>query len=90
MTVNRLISVQPTVFLLRFRPLLAVVLAFCLTFFTTACSGGSDTVKRAGYNVTYDDIRNTGKANDCPTISETSRGSIPPVSYTHLTLPTTR
>ena len=77
MTVNRLISVQPTVFLMRIRPLLAVVLAFCLTFFTTACSGGSDTVKRAGSNVTYDDIRNTGKANDCPTISETSRGSIP-------------
>ncbi len=34
---------------MRFRPLLAVVLAFCLTFFTTACSGGSDTVKRAGF-----------------------------------------
>ena len=63
---------------MRFRPLLALVLAFCLTF-VTACSGGAKAVERS--NVTYDDIRNTGKANDCPTLSES-------VSYTHLTLPT--
>ena len=45
------------------RPLLALVLAFCLTV-VTACSGGADAVERS--NITYDDIRNTGKANDCP------------------------
>ena len=39
---------------MRFRPLLALVLAFCLTF-VTACSGGSEAVERG--NVTYDDIR---------------------------------
>ncbi|BEV35640.1 photosystem II manganese-stabilizing polypeptide [Synechococcus sp. M16CYN] len=27
--------------------------------------------------MTYDDIRNTGKANDCPTIGDSARGSIP-------------
>ena len=58
---------------MRFRPLLALVLAFCLTF-VTACSGGAEAVERS--NVTYDDIRNTGKANDCPTLSESARGSI--------------
>ncbi|MEC8733223.1 MAG: Photosystem II manganese-stabilizing polypeptide, partial [Cyanobacteriota bacterium] len=52
---------------MRSRPLLAVVLALCLAFFTTACSGDSDAVQRGGSNVTYDDIHNTGKANDCPT-----------------------
>ena len=58
---------------MRFRPLLALVLAFCLTV-VTACSGGAQAVERS--NVTYDDIRNTGKANDCPTLSDSSRGSI--------------
>ena len=61
---------------MRIRSLLAVVLALCLTFFTTACSGGND-ANRGGSNVTYDDIRNTGKANDCPTIGDSARGSIP-------------
>ena len=61
---------------MRFRPLLAIVLALCLSL-VTACSGGSEAVQRAGTNVTYDDIRNTGKANDCPTIAESARGSIP-------------
>ena len=42
------------------RPLLALVLAFCLTV-VTACSGGADAVERS--NITYDDIRNTGIAN---------------------------
>ena len=48
---------------MRFRPLLALVLAFCLTV-VTACSGGAQADERS--NVTYDDIRNTGKANDRP------------------------
>ena len=58
---------------MRFRPLLALVLAFCLTF-VTACSGGSEAVERGNY--TYEDIVNTGKANDCPTLSDSARGSI--------------
>ena len=59
---------------MRIRPLLALVLAFCLTF-VTACSGDAQAVDRS--NITYDDIRNTGKANDCPTLDDSARGSIP-------------
>ena len=58
---------------MRIRPLLAIVLALCLTV-VTACSGGAEAIDRS--NVTYDDIRNTGKANDCPTLPEAARGSI--------------
>ena len=59
---------------MRFRPLLAIVLALCLTL-VTACSGGAKAVDRA--NLTYDDIHNTGLANDCPTLPDSARGSIP-------------
>ncbi|MFZ9749974.1 MAG: photosystem II manganese-stabilizing polypeptide, partial [Vulcanococcus sp.] len=59
---------------MRFRPLLALVLALCLTL-VTACSGGAKAVDRA--NLTYDDIHNTGLANDCPTLPDSARGSIP-------------
>ena len=58
---------------MRFRPLLAVVLALCLTL-VTACSGGAKAVDRA--NLTYADIHNTGLANDCPTLPDSARGSI--------------
>jgi photosystem II oxygen-evolving enhancer protein 1 len=58
---------------MRFRPLLALVLALCLTL-VTACSGGAEAKDRA--SLTYDDIHNTGLANDCPTLPESARGSI--------------
>ena len=58
---------------MRFRPLLALALALCLTL-VTACSGGAKAVDRA--SLTYDDIHNTGLANDCPTLPESARGSI--------------
>ena len=58
---------------MRFRPLLAVVLALCLTL-VTACSGGAKAVDRA--NLTYDDIHNTGLANNCPTLPDSARGAI--------------
>jgi photosystem II oxygen-evolving enhancer protein 1 len=59
---------------MRFRPLLALVLAMCLTL-VTACSGGARAVDRS--NLTYEDIVNTGRANDCPTLPDTARGTIP-------------
>lgn len=59
---------------MRFRPLLALALALCLTL-VTACSGGAKAVDRA--NLTYEDIHNTGLANDCPTLPDSARGSIP-------------
>jgi photosystem II oxygen-evolving enhancer protein 1 len=58
---------------MRFRPLLALVLALCLTL-VTACSGGAKAVDRS--QLTYDDIHNTGLANDCPTLPDSARGSI--------------
>ena len=58
---------------MRIRPLLAIVLAFCLTV-VTACSGGSGAVDRS--SLTYDDIVNTGQANSCADLPDTSRGSI--------------
>lgn len=66
---------------MRFRPLLALVLALCLTL-VTACSGGAQALDRS--STTYDDIVNTGKANDCPTLPDSARGSIaldPSASY---------
>ena len=59
---------------MRFRPLLALMLALCLTL-VTACSGGAKAVDRA--NITYDDILNTGRANACPTLPDSARGTIP-------------
>ena len=58
---------------MRFRPLLALVLALCLTL-VTACSGGDKALDRS--NTTYDDIVNTGRANDCPTLPDSARGTI--------------
>jgi photosystem II oxygen-evolving enhancer protein 1 len=58
---------------MRFRPLLALVLALCLTL-VTACSGGAQAKDRA--ELTYDEIHNTGLANDCPTLPDSARGSI--------------
>jgi photosystem II oxygen-evolving enhancer protein 1 len=57
-----------------FRPLLALVLALCLTL-VTACSGGAKATDRA--SLTYDDIHNTGLANNCPTLPDSARGSVP-------------
>ncbi|MFQ6539630.1 MULTISPECIES: photosystem II manganese-stabilizing polypeptide [Aphanothece] len=58
---------------MRFRPLLALALALCLTL-VTACSGGAKAGDRS--SLTYDDIHNTGLANDCPTLPDSARGSI--------------
>jgi photosystem II oxygen-evolving enhancer protein 1 len=58
---------------MRYRALIVTFLALCLSVLT-ACSDAPALGKEA---LTYDDIRNTGLANSCPQIEETSRGSIP-------------
>ncbi|MEL7315853.1 MAG: photosystem II manganese-stabilizing polypeptide [Cyanobacteria bacterium J06559_3] len=58
---------------MRYRALIVAFLAVCLGFLT-ACSEGP--VATADAPLTYDQIRNTGLANSCPQLSETSRGSI--------------
>ena len=59
---------------MRYRALIAAFLALCLGVIT-ACSESPKNISRD--QLTYDDILNTGLANTCPQISETSRGSIP-------------
>lgn len=58
---------------MRYRALIVSFLALCLGLLT-ACSDSSDLDRN---NITYDRILNTGLANVCPTISTTTRGSIP-------------
>ena len=58
---------------MRYRALIVAFLALCLGFLT-ACSEGP--VATADVPLTYDQIRNTGLANKCPQLSETSRGTI--------------
>jgi photosystem II oxygen-evolving enhancer protein 1 len=58
---------------MKFRGLVAALLAICIGLLT-ACS---DAPVSATTVLTYDDIRGTGLANNCPVIDETSRGSIP-------------
>jgi len=59
---------------MRYRAVIAAFLALCLGVLT-ACSDSPTNISRE--QLTYDDILNTGLANTCPQISETSRGSIP-------------
>ena len=59
---------------MRYRALVVAFLALCLGVLT-ACSNNPNNISRD--QLTYDDILNTGLANTCPQISETSRGSIP-------------
>jgi photosystem II oxygen-evolving enhancer protein 1 len=60
---------------MKFRTLLVAFLAICFGFLT-ACSDSSVKAFESG-KYTYDDILNTGLANNCPQISEFTRGSIP-------------
>ncbi len=57
---------------MRYRALIATLLAFCLSVFITACSDAPATKE----GLTYEEVRNTGLANSCPTIEATARGSI--------------
>ena len=59
---------------MRYRALIVAFLALCLGVLT-ACSEGPASATNAP--LTYDQIRGTGLANNCPTLSETTRGSIP-------------
>jgi photosystem II oxygen-evolving enhancer protein 1 len=58
---------------MKFRGLVAALLAICIGLLT-ACS---DAPVSATTVLTYEDIRGTGLANNCPVIDDTSRGSIP-------------
>lgn len=57
---------------MKFRGLVAALLAICIGLLT-ACS---DAPVSATTVLTYDDIRGTGLANNCPTVDDTSRSEI--------------
>jgi photosystem II oxygen-evolving enhancer protein 1 len=59
---------------MRYRAFIVAFLAFCLGVLT-ACSEGPASATNAP--LTYDQIKGTGLANNCPTLAETTRGSIP-------------
>ena len=59
---------------MRYRAFITAILAFCLIAIA-ACS--ETPIASSTKPLTYDDIRNTGLANNCPQLAETSRGSIP-------------
>ncbi|MBD1807908.1 photosystem II manganese-stabilizing polypeptide [Microcoleus sp. FACHB-SPT15] len=60
---------------MRYRAFIVAFLALCLGVLT-ACSDGSANATSTE-KLTYDQIRNTGLANNCPQLAETTRGSIP-------------
>ena len=59
---------------MRYRAFIVAFLALCLGVLT-ACSEGP--ANATDVPLTYDQIRNTGLANNCPQLAETTRGSIP-------------
>lgn len=59
---------------MRFRPLIVAFLLVCLGFVTVS-RPASAVVPRS--TLTYNEIRNTGLANVCPTLGESARGSFP-------------
>jgi photosystem II oxygen-evolving enhancer protein 1 len=60
---------------MRYRAFIVAFLALCLGVLT-ACSDGPANATSPG-KLTYDQIRNTGLANNCPQLAETTRGAIP-------------
>ena len=61
---------------MKYRALIVALLAFCMSALV-ACSSAPDTTVATTELLTYDQIRGTGLANNCPSLTETSRGSIP-------------
>ena len=59
---------------MRYRAFIVAFLALCLGVLT-ACSEGP--ASATDVPLSYDQIRGTGLANNCPQLSETTRGSIP-------------
>ena len=59
---------------MRYRAIIVAFLALCLGVLT-ACSEGPASATDAP--LTYDQIRGTGLANNCPQLAETTRGAIP-------------
>ncbi|NEP56332.1 MAG: Photosystem II manganese-stabilizing polypeptide [Symploca sp. SIO2G7] len=59
---------------MRYRAFIVALLALCLGVLTACAGEGSAT---SASSLTYDQIRNTGLANNCPQLEQITRGSIP-------------
>lgn len=59
---------------MRYRALIVAFLALCLSVLTACSEGPANATDK---QLTYDDIKGTGLANNCPQLAETTRGSIP-------------
>ncbi len=68
---------------MRYRAIIAAFLALCLGIITACSDSPGDISKR---DLTYDDILNTGIANSCLDLPDSSRGSISLVPNTTYTL----
>jgi photosystem II oxygen-evolving enhancer protein 1 len=62
---------------MRYRALSRALITVCLALLLGIFTLGGTAWAAAGNALTYDQIRNTGLANNCPTLDETSRGSFP-------------
>jgi photosystem II oxygen-evolving enhancer protein 1 len=62
---------------MKYRALIVALLAFCMSALVACSSAPADTTVATTELLTYDEIRGTGLANNCPSLAETSRGSIP-------------
>lgn len=60
---------------MKFRALIIAFLALCLGLITACSDGPANAVNPQ--DLTYDEILNTGLANQCPQMSEFTRGSLP-------------
>jgi hypothetical protein len=61
---------------MRFRPLLALMLAFCLTFTTLPSSASAALKGREQGNARFGNVVNTGQADACTVLPAGSSGSI--------------
>ncbi|NEO93591.1 MAG: Photosystem II manganese-stabilizing polypeptide [Moorea sp. SIO3G5] len=61
---------------MKYRALICAFLALCLGVFTASCSPDIASLESIE-GLTYDQIKNTGLANNCPQLSEMTRGAIP-------------
>jgi photosystem II oxygen-evolving enhancer protein 1 len=62
---------------MRYRAIVATFLALCLSVLITTAPASAAEPPPSTAGMTYDDVRNTGLANNCPTLEATVRGSIP-------------
>jgi photosystem II oxygen-evolving enhancer protein 1 len=62
---------------MRYRAFSRALIAACMAFFIGVFTLTGNAWAAAGAPLTYDQIRGTGLANNCPTLDETSRGAFP-------------